>query len=194
VGLEIKISLSEARYCHKCGSALPAGSSYCPGCGTPVTTASVAAVAQQSPAPEPYSRKAYRHEKYEKEEKHEKNEKGEKGSGRPGSIIGPVVGGLIVIWLGVTFYLQEIGSIPSANWWAYFILGIGFILVLQGLLVYSQSRRPFYGPFIGGAILILIGLSFIYNVSGNFWPLILVVIGIAILASALTRGRRPAPV
>jgi hypothetical protein len=185
--------LSEAKYCHKCGSALPTGSSYCPICGTPVPSAPVGTGAQPAPSPGPYSRRAYRYEKYEKQEKLEKNEKGEKGTGRPGSIIGPVVGGLILIWLGITFYLQEIGSIPLANWWAYFILGIGFILVLQGLLVYSQSRRPFYGPFIGGAILILVGVSFIYNAWGNFWPLILVVIGIAILASALTWGRRPAP-
>lgn len=172
------------RYCPKCGAELPVGSSFCPKCGTPTTH-----VTPEPTEPSYYRRRReYRYEKYEK---HEKNEKREKG--RSGSVIGPVIGGLILIWLGLTFYLQEIGIITSTNWWAYFIIGIGAIIILQGVLVYSRHRRSIYGPFIGGAILVLFGLSFIYNLWNDLWPLIIVIIGIVILISALARSRTPAP-
>lgn len=130
-----------------------------------------------------------RHEKQEKQEKGEKNEKG-----KGGDITGALTGGLILIWLGVTFFLQENSYIPSADWWAYFLLGIGVILILQGLLRYSTTRRPFFGLFIGGGVLVLIGLSSIQAVSADLWPLILVVLGAAIMLSAVTgRRRRPPP-
>lgn len=180
-----------SRFCHNCGSELTSGAAFCSKCGSPVG----GAVAGAAPTPSGQPRSSYReyrHEKYEKQEKHEKNEKGEKGRG--GNVIGPIVGGLILVWLGITFYLQQIGSISSDNWWAYFILGIGAIIILQGFLMYFRRRRPIYGPFIGGAVLVLVGLSFIYNAWGNFWPFILVIIGIAILASALARSRTPRPV
>lgn len=181
------MSSSDGGYCSKCGAELPVGSSFCPKCGAPIGNAT------QGSAQSPYyrRRREYRNEKYEKQEKHEKNEKGEKGRG--GSIIGPVIGGLILIWLGLTFYLQQVGALPSENWWAYFVMGIGIIIILQGALLYSRHRRPIYGPFIGGAILFLVGFSFVYNVWSDFWPLIIVVIGIAILLSAIARSRTPAP-
>ncbi|MDA4118218.1 MAG: hypothetical protein OK455_07730 [Thaumarchaeota archaeon] len=100
---------------------------------------------------------------------------------------------MILIWLGLTFFLQENGYIPSSDWWAYFLMGIGAILILQGATRYSVSRRPFVGSFIGGAVLLVIGFSFIQGFA-NLWPLILVVIGVAIMLSAISgRRRRPNP-
>ena len=180
-----------SRFCHNCGAELTSGAVFCSKCGSRV--GGVSATSASSPSDQPRrANRDYRHEKYEKQEKHEKNEKGEKGRG--GNVIGPIVGGLILVWLGITFYLQQIGSISSDNWWAYFVVGIGAIIILQGFLMYFRRRRPIYGPFIGGAVLVLVGLSFIYNAWGNFWPFILVIIGIAILASALARSRTPRPV
>ena len=75
------------------------------------------------------------------------------------------------------------------------IVGIGLILIVQGILLYSRHKRVIIGPLIGGGILFLVGLSFLYNFLGFIWPLILVVVGLAILASALTARRRtPNPV
>jgi hypothetical protein len=135
-----------------------------------------------------------RAERYEKYEKNEKLEKGEKGRGRA-AIVGPITGGLISIWLGATFYLQQENLLPSDNWWAYFLAGIGAIIILQGILQYALTQRGFYGSFIGGAILLILGIAFIYNYNFSFfWPLVLVVIGIAVLASAFTaRRNRPIP-
>jgi hypothetical protein len=191
------------RYCHKCGAELPPGATFCPVCGTPVySPAGTNEQPQPGSTPPPstpppyYDRRAYREWRREqrrnkKGEKNEKGEKGEKGGGS--AITGPIIGGAILIWLGITFYLQEI-SVLSVNWWALFLVGLGIILILQGFLIYSRNHRTFFGPFIGGGVLVLIGLSAFYASVSTLWPLILVVIGIAILASAFgARRRTPSP-
>lgn len=74
------------------------------------------------------------------------------------------------------------------------MMGIGAILILQGVLRFAMSRRPFIGTFIGGAVLLIIGFSSVQGFSANLWPLILVAIGAAVMLSAtLGRRRRPAP-
>ena len=175
------------RFCAKCGAQIPPDAAYCPNCGTSSSTGRPAQPAATSVPPYGYYR--HRHEKQEKQEKGEKNEKG-----REGDVTGAITGGLILIWLGVTFFLQENNYISSGNWWAYFLMGIGAILILQGLLRYAMSRRPFVGSFIGGAVVFVIGLAFVQGLSVNLWPLILVAIGVALLLSAgVGRQRRPAP-
>jgi len=135
-----------------------------------------------------------KHEKHEKREKQEKNEKGEKG--RRGDLAGAITGGLILILLGVLLYFATVGTtvINYGNFWEYFLIGIGVILILQGLLRIAEGRRQVIGSFIGGAVLIIIGFAFVSTNNFNLWPLILVVLGIAAIASAFsTRRRAPRP-
>lgn len=181
---------SSNQFCSKCGSQIPLGAAFCANCGAAVSGASSG---QATAAPGPsYYYPRHRHEKQEKQEKQEKGEKNEKGRG--GDITGAITAGLILIWLGVTFFLQENNYISSGNWWAYFLMGIGGILMLQGALRYAMSRRPLIGSFIGGAVVFIIGLAFVQGFTANLWPLFLVAIGVAILLSAgAGRQRRPAP-
>jgi len=181
-------------FCRKCGAALVEGAAFCSKCGAPV--ASTATQPPPAPPRSEYRReKEEKAEKHEKEEKHEKGEKAEKGGDRTGAI----VGGSIVIWLGISFYLAQINIITWASWWAYFLSGLGVIIILQGLARYSQSgyRHPLTGSLIGGAVCLAVGLAFIgAGPLGmrDFWPIILVVIGIAIIVSAITaRSRAPRP-
>jgi hypothetical protein len=135
-----------------------------------------------------------KHERHEKHEKHEKNEKGEKGRG--GDLAGALTGGLILILLGVLFYYSTIGTtaINYGNFWQYFLIGVGAILILQGMIRYAEHGRPYIGSFIGGAVLIVIGYAFVSSNNFNLWPLILVVLGIAAIASAFaSRRRAPRP-
>ena len=180
----------DSKYCGKCGSPLTDNAAFCAKCGSPVLPARSQPIVPAVPQPQ-----VHRNEKNEKAEKSEKSEKGEKNEkGRGGNIMGPLVGGLILVWLGVTLYAQQSGLIASDNWWAYFIVGIGVILMIQGLVGYASGRRPLIGSLIGGGILLIVGLSFIANVSANLWPLIFVVIGVALLVSSLSmRKRTPAP-
>ncbi len=134
----------------------------------------------------------YQRRRHEKGEKGEKNEKNEKGKG--GDLTGAITGGLILIWLGVTFFLSQNNYISSGNWWAYFLIGIGAILIIQGVLRFGTSRRPIFGSFIGGVVLIIIGSSAVQGFTADLWPLILVAIGAAVMLSAVVgRRRRPAP-
>jgi len=109
-------------------------------------------------------------------------------------LAGPITGGLILIWLGFTFYLATIGRLAWENsWWELFLMGLGAIIIFQGFVLYAEGRGGFPGPFIGGAIIFLIGLAFYTGFEfANVWPLILVVIGALILVSAAF-GRRRVP-
>ena len=188
-----------SKFCNRCGAPLPVGSTFCPNCGSAVSTAAPASGA--TPVSAPYSarqeRWESRREKNEKQEKHEKNEKGEKQEkGKGGDLAGALTGGLILILLGVLFYLAQsnLVSITWSNWWQYFLIGIGVILIIQGLIRYGQRGRFYSGSFVGGAVLIIIGLAFTSSLSAYFWPLIFVLLGVVAIASAITARRRtPAP-
>lgn len=172
-------------FCSKCGSSISPGSAFCGKCGAAVATRPPTTQAPMAP------RRMERGEKHEKHEKGEKNEKQEKGGGSTG---GALAGGSVLIWLGITFYLQRVGVLGADIWWAYFLLGIGGILIADGLVRSLQKDRAFPGLLIGGAVLVLIGATSIQSGWQDFWPLLLVVLGVAVIAGGLTSRRRsPTP-
>lgn len=178
-----------AGFCHRCGSPLPGDAAFCPRCGAAtVPSTTIAPPPQQPPTWQ-------RHEKGEKHEKREKSEKGEKSA--HGGMLGPIVGGLVLIWLGVTFFLEQNGNLPSDIWWAYFITGIGVILIVEGAYIYARGHIGI-GPMIGGAFLIFAGLSAIttinYTIPSQLGALAIVVMGVLVLVVGLTFRRHvPAP-
>lgn len=106
-----------------------------------------------------------------------------------------IFGGGVLIWLGITFWLGQSGTVGWSNWWAYFIAGIGALLIIQGVLRVAMkgSTYEFSGFFIGGAILMIIGLAFAYGVT-LYWPYIVILLGILVIAVAvLARMRTPRP-
>ena len=176
-------------YCHRCGTPLPPGATFCPRCGAAVATSTAVGATPQQPAPQ------WRGEKAEKHEKHEKREKGEKSGF--GGMLGAVVGGLVLIWLGTTFYLEQNGYLASDIWWANFISGVGVVLVLEGIVIYSRGHIGI-GPVVGGALLIFGGVSAIstnnYRFQSQVWPLVIVVVGALVILMGLGLRRRvPAP-
>lgn len=139
------------------------------------------------------------------EEEREKEEKEEKGGGPEGieekwarDPLGTAIGALILIWLGVTLFLANLGTFAWIQWenfWAWFVLGVGAIFILEVLirLVVPEYRRPIGGRLIAGVILLAIGASFTFLPFdiGKLWPLIPIAIGLAILFGGLFRLRRP---
>ena len=98
--------------------------------------------------------------------------------------------GLAIVLLGVTLFLATQGWIPWADWWKYFMVGLGGILIIQvgvGLL-YPGYRRLASGRLIVGIALISLGVGFLGGF-GNWWPLIVVAVGLAVLLGSLLRGR-----
>jgi hypothetical protein len=184
-------------FCTKCGTEIPAGAMYCVKCGNPVQSTGAQ---QQPPPPSPSwqsrrdERRAYtrqeRYEKNEKGEKHEKNEKGEKHE--KGGMGGALIGGVVLIFLGVASYLSYYGYFGTGRWWAFLLVGLGIVLIVQDMYYIAKGARR-GGGIIGGLILVTIGYSLFSDIS-YWWPLILVAIGVGIIALAiLDRSRSPKP-
>lgn len=172
----------ETKNCTRCGAAMVSGAAFCSSCGTPVSEGASSTGVRP---PTPFAMRREKHEKNEKQEKREKGEKHEKGGDRGGA----VVGGLILIWLGFSLYLDQIQFFPGAAWWAYFLSGLGVILILSGIIRRTRAGQPLTGSVIGGAILLVIGLTGLLRI-GSFWPWVLVLLGIVVIISGMTARRR----
>jgi hypothetical protein len=164
-------------YCPKCGKEVSEDADYCTKCQAPLKEGVV------------YRRVNRRNEKDEKDEKNEKGEKGEEDK------YGPIIGGLIVTWLGTLLLLSNQNIIRSSDFGGYFLMGIGAILVVRGLLAMQDSGSVDngYGYLIGGGVLVLIGVGITYNLQ-DWWAIMLIGLGLVIVLRGVTeRGKNPIP-
>jgi len=134
-------------YCHKCGSEVKEEDTFCPQCG-----ANLKAGAAAPPTPtEVY----YRHEKGEKEEKHEKNEKdekmekgehAEKYEGGDYSVLGPLIGGFVLILVGLALYLTVTGVLEFSSIFPLVLVVVGVVVILgvvaAAFTAKGKSPRP----------------------------------------------------
>jgi PAS domain S-box-containing protein len=104
---------------------------------------------------------------------------------RKKSPLKPVFWGLLLILIAILLYLNKQNVIGIDNWWQFFIIGLGAVFLIQGLVyLASPQTRPFiWGRLIPGLILLFLGLSFVLGMS-VWWPLALVAVGLVILFSA----------
>ena len=102
------------------------------------------------------------------------------------------VGGVILIWLGICFIMVMNGPWEWGSVWSYFLGGIGVILVLEVVArsLLPEFRRPVASRLIFAVILIAVGFGSTLGIE-NWWPLVIVGIGVAILVGQLTRSRKP---
>lgn len=101
------------------------------------------------------------------------------------SALSDILGGLIVLAIGLSFMLATNGIIPWDKWWAYLLTFLGVIFIFDALLRWFNLReRLVGGRFITGIILFCIGFSFILALK-NWWPLILIIIGILIIIKGI---------
>jgi hypothetical protein len=111
--------------------------------------------------------------------------------------IGPVIGALVLIWLGVVLLAAqnpEMIRLPfSISWdnvWAFFLVGLGALLILEALLrVVFPARRRIVGPLIWGIILLVIGVAGLFPGMGveKLWPLALIAGGLGLLLTNVLR-------
>jgi hypothetical protein len=96
--------------------------------------------------------------------------------------------GLLLILLGVLFFLTTQGTLSWNRWWQYFLVGLGAIFLIEAIVRYATgSERGFsLGRIIAGLVLISVGASFLFNMV-TWWPIILIVVGLVILVAALFR-------
>ncbi len=128
-------------YCQKCGSEVNENMTFCPKCG-------VALKAGEPRPPERYrgekAEKQEKHEKHEKEEKMEKGEQPEKFEKKEYSVLGPLIGGSILILLGVMFYLAASGVLKLSSIFPFFLIIIGAIVILGVAIgaVMARKKNP----------------------------------------------------
>ncbi len=119
-------------YCPKCGSKIDEEMSFCPKCGAPLKV-------QQSTAE---ARATYRkEEKTEKGEKREKGEKTEKREKHEYGFLGPLIGGLILIFIGAAAYLEITNAFDSRVIWAFFFVLIGVLIIVGAIYGYTMATK-----------------------------------------------------
>lgn len=172
-------------YCPKCGKEVAEEAIYCPNCGENL---------KQSGSVIYRRARDEKDEKDEKGEKREKEEKGEKSEKNEGPW-GAVVGGLVLLWLGAVFLLRQYGYLSWGDFGAWFLLGLGIILILRGVIALAQGNgwTRSNGYIIGGAIVTILGINGIYGWS-TWWPFIFIILGVGVILSAImARSRNPRP-
>ncbi|WGM89095.1 MAG: zinc-ribbon domain-containing protein [Candidatus Bathyarchaeum tardum] len=124
-------------YCPKCGSEVKEENSFCPKCG--------AALKATGSTP-PRSPEYRRNEKAEKNEKQEKNEKSgnEKYEKQQFGVFGPFMGGVILILVGLMFYLSVSGIIEFRSIFPFVLIIIGALIIISVLTgaMRAKQRNP----------------------------------------------------
>jgi len=97
---------------------------------------------------------------------------------------------LILILLGVLFLLSTFGLLKN-EWWQYFLVCLGLILLVYTWIEYTRSEKKHvvFNRIIWGVILIGLGVVFLLN-PAEWWPLILIAIGLILLVRFIFQ-RRP---
>jgi cation transport ATPase len=129
-------------YCPKCGSKVEEEMSFCPKCGAPLNVEKVAtATPEMRPA---YSRDEKTEEKSEKHEKREKSEKSEKHEKHEYGFMGPLIGGVILLFIGAALYLGATPGYNVALLWALFFVLIGVLIIVGGIysVIMASRRHP----------------------------------------------------
>jgi peptidoglycan/LPS O-acetylase OafA/YrhL len=113
---------------------------------------------------------------------------------------GSWVVGLILIALGAIFLAQNFGYPIPRNWWALFILLPAFACLGGAWSMYQRHGRrmtpPVTSALVTGLILVALATIFLLDVElGKFWPVILIVMGVAALLGGgrWRQSRPPAP-
>jgi cation transport ATPase len=148
-------------YCPQCGRRVDETATFCPNCGASIKPeAGVEVQARTKETQRPRSaaeiREARRkrraemrelrreekaEEKSEKEEKQEKEEKEEKHEKREPTVAGLLAGGFIIFFLGLMFYLQIVGYLPTAFAWPIWWLVVFVVLVILAVYGRRMARQ-----------------------------------------------------
>jgi phosphatidylserine synthase len=105
--------------------------------------------------------------------------------------VSAILAGVFLVLLGVLLFLANQGIVSWDKWWQYLIIGIGIILLIDSLIRYrtDSSRGLRIGRLVAAIILIGVGVAFLLG-NVTWWPLVIIVVGVAIIIGALMRPRQ----
>jgi len=100
--------------------------------------------------------------------------------------ISAIGGGLIVMLAGLLLFLANRGVLSWDKWWQLLIIGIGAVLLADGLLRFHKGSGSEYrtGRLVTAVILIGVGIAFLVG-SASWWPLVIIVAGAAVVVGGL---------
>ena len=123
-------------YCQKCGSKTKEEMTFCPQCGASLAKGLAPTVHYRSEKAE----KQEKQEKQEKEEKMEKGEQQEKYEKREYGVLGPLIGGIILIIVGFMAYLVTTEVITFRSILPFVLVIIGVVVII-GVIVGVATAR-----------------------------------------------------
>ena len=101
----------------------------------------------------------------------------------------PWLGGAILILIGVILLLQNVNILTLTNWWALFILIPALSSFANGWTEYRQAsalNAHASRSLIGAIFLMVLSFAFLFGINtAYFWPVILILGGLSLLASNL---------
>jgi len=101
------------------------------------------------------------------------------------SALSDIFGGLIVLAIGLSFFLAANNVISWDKWWAYLLVFLGLVFIIEAVIRNKSFKdRLIGGRFIAGIILLSIGFSFVLSLK-NWWPLILIAVGLLIIIKGI---------
>ncbi len=95
--------------------------------------------------------------------------------------------GILFILAGFLIFADNKGWTPGGVGWLYFAIGLGGIFIIGFLVRYFGNPGHRWGGFGGlvvGIALVYIGIAFL-NGFGDWWPLVLVPVGIGFLVKSI---------
>jgi len=104
-----------------------------------------------------------------------------------------VIVGLVVVCIGILFLLENLGIVIGINIWDFWPVAL-ILIGLSHIFRSSETRQAFSGAIfiIVGVLLLLNNLDILSFSMRIFWPVIVIVLGIAILKNAVW-GSHKAP-
>ena len=101
------------------------------------------------------------------------------------------IGGFIVLAIGVVLLAGNLGMSVPHNWWAVLILVPAVAALVNAIRFYRQDgpQSPrVMGSAIGGLVMLALAFALFFDVGlGLFWPVIVIVVGVAIIARSMWR-------
>jgi hypothetical protein len=112
---------------------------------------------------------------------------GDRGMRRSGS--SGWIFGVVLILIGVAFFLHNFNILQINNWWALFLLIptiASFVSAFENYRYNQRLTRATRGSLIGGLFLLFLTGVFLFGLDlGTLWPILLVIGGISLLLSGL---------
>jgi hypothetical protein len=166
---------------------VPDDASFCPKCGSEINTA----------GPEDFGRDFGRHIDRHMRREMRRNMRWQWFTSPAYLLVESISAGIILILLGILLYLAATNATPLVTWanfWAYFLVGIGAFLILRFflfILLAPQAGYFRYGGLVWGIILIAVGAAWlsatVFSLGMPLWPFIIVLGGVLVIVVGVAR-------